>query len=100
MSVGETGTALMDAAGLTISASTLAAPVAAVLNVTAVNPSSNGYLTVYPSSSARPTTSSVNFTAGTIQASQVVVDVGGGGSFNVYSSSNVNVVVDIEGFYW
>jgi hypothetical protein len=100
MSVGGIETALINAAGSTASASTLAAPVAVVLNVTAVNPTSSGYLTVYPSSSAQPTTSSVNFTAGTIQASQVVVDVGSGGSFNVYSSSNVNVVVDVEGFYW
>ncbi len=100
MSVGGIETALMDAIGSTTSASTVAAPVAVVLNVTAVSPTSGGYLTVYPSSSARPTTSSVNFSAGTIQASQVVVDVGAAGSFNIYSSSNVNVVVDVEGFYW
>jgi hypothetical protein len=100
MSVGGIGTALVDAIGSTTSASTLAAPVAVVMNVTAVNPTSGGYLTVYPSSSARPTTSSVNFSAGAIQASQVVVDVGAAGSFNIYSSSNVNVAVDIEGFYW
>ena len=79
MSVGGIGTALMNAIGLTSSASSVAAPVAVVLNVTAVSPTSSGYLTVYPASSARPTTSSVNFSPGTIQASQVVVDVGSGG---------------------
>ncbi len=37
---------------------------AVALNVAAVNPSANGYLTVHPGGSARPTASNVNFQAG------------------------------------
>lgn len=72
---------------------------AVVANVTAVSPASEGYLTGYPTGTVRPTASNVNYTAGQIVPNRVIVAVGVGGAFDVYSSSATNVVVDISGYY-
>jgi hypothetical protein len=71
-----------------------------VLNVTAVKPSSSGYLTVYPSGSARPTTSNLNFPAGRPAVGNLVhVAVGGDGKVSVYAGgADVHVVADVFGW--
>jgi hypothetical protein len=71
-----------------------------VLNVTAVKPSSGGYLTVYPSGRARPTTSNLNFPAGRPAVANLVhVAVGGDGKVSVYAGgADVHVVADVFGW--
>lgn len=72
---------------------------AVVLNVTAVNPSTTSFLTVYPSGSTRPRTSNVNFTARQTIANAVVAQVGTDGAISVYNSDgSTNVIVDIVGW--
>ena len=72
---------------------------AVVANVTAVAPSGNGYLTVYPDATTRPTASNVNYTAGQVIPNRVIVELGADGSIDVYSSAATNVLVDISGYY-
>ena len=66
-----------------------------VLNVTATQPTTNGYLTVYADS--RPTASTLNFSAGRTVPNQATVP----NSPVVYNGStgHVQVVADEEGYY-
>jgi hypothetical protein len=71
-----------------------------VLNVTAVKPSGNGYLTVYPAGRARPATSNLNYPAGRPAVGNLVhVAVGGGGKVSVYAGgADLHVVADLFGW--
>ncbi|EQD29128.1 hypothetical protein B1A_20867, partial [mine drainage metagenome] len=72
---------------------------AAILNVTAVNPVSPGYLSVYPAGSSVPDTSNVNFTSTITVANMVVVPLSASGAIDVLTSAATNVVVDVEGYF-
>lgn len=77
-----------------------AAATAAVLNVTGVNTSAPGYITVYPSGTALPTASNVNFDrAGRVMANMVTVKLGSSGSVDVYTQVPMDVAVDVSGAY-
>jgi hypothetical protein len=73
--------------------------VAAALNVIAINPSTSGFLTVYPCGVNRPLASNVNFVAGDVVANNVLAPLGGNGRVCVFSSAEVDVVVDLSGFF-
>ena len=60
---------------------------AVVLNVTATQPTAPGHLTVYPDGVARPTTSSLNFSAGETIPNLVVAPVGADGKVDFYNGS-------------
>lgn len=71
-----------------------------VLNVTVVSPSSEGYVTIYPTGSTRPTASSVNFNKGWTGANLVTVKLGSGGKVRVFNyAGNAHVVADVVGYY-
>jgi len=73
---------------------------AVVLNVTAVNPTSSGYVTVFPDGITRPVASNLNFTAGEIIPNLVVVPVGSDGKVDFYNvAGDVNIVVDVFGYF-
>ncbi|MDH6132701.1 PKD repeat protein [Kitasatospora sp. MAA4] len=73
---------------------------AVVLNVTATEPDSAGYFTVYPGGTARPGTSNVNFTAGQTVANQVIVPIGPDGTVKLYNfAGDAHAVVDLFGYY-
>jgi hypothetical protein len=70
-----------------------------VLNVTATDPTAQSFLTVWPTGSARPTVSNLNFSAGATVPNLVEVGLGTNGQVSVYNSSgSVDVVVDLEGY--
>lgn len=73
--------------------------VAAVLNVVAVNPSSNGYLSVTPCTDVDPTdrTSSLNFTAGKNVANSTIATLAADGDVCIFSSAETDIVVDVTG---
>jgi hypothetical protein len=71
---------------------------AAVLNVTVVNPAAGGYLTVYPTGSAQPATSNINFVAGEVVPNLIEVGIGTGGDVSFLASAKTDMVVDIEGY--
>jgi hypothetical protein len=74
---------------------------AAVLNVTVIQPSGGGYLTVYPAGSSRPTVSNLNFAAGQTIANLAAVKTGTGGAVTLYNggSGTVHLTADIAGYY-
>lgn len=73
---------------------------AVVLNVTAVAPTSAGFLTVWPSGEAMPSTSNLNFVAGKTVPNLVVAKVGAGGAVRVFNASGTtHLVVDIVGYF-
>jgi hypothetical protein len=69
------------------------------LNVTVVNHSNEGYLTVYTTGTAQPTVSNLNFSAGETISNRVIV-APGSGYVSIYNfTGNVDVVVDVNGWY-
>ncbi|MDH6576318.1 right-handed parallel beta-helix repeat-containing protein [Kitasatospora sp. MAP5-34] len=72
----------------------------AVLNLTVTGADTGGYLTTYPSGTARPGTSNLNFTAGQTVPNQVVVPIGADGKVTLYNhTGNTDVVADLFGYY-
>ena len=73
---------------------------AVVLNVTVTEPSAGGWLTVFPSGTARPLASNINFAPAQTIANAVVVKVGANGAIDVYNfQGNTHVVLDVEGWF-
>ena len=73
---------------------------AVALNVTATNPTTATYLTVFPAGGAIPTTSSVNVTAGQTVPNRVIVGVGANGQVNVTNAAGtLDVLVDVSGWF-
>ena len=70
-----------------------------VLNVTVTGALGAGYLTVYPCGQPRPTSSNLNYEAGTTRAVAVVAQVGNNGAVCVYTQTPTQVVVDLTGYY-
>ena len=71
-----------------------------VLNVTVVAPTSQGYVTLYPTGTARPTASSVNFNKGWTGANLVTVKLGTDGKVRIHNyAGSTHVVVDVMGYY-
>ena len=73
---------------------------AVVLNVTAVGPVGDGFLTVWPADAPRPNTSNLNFSSGQAPvANAVTVKLGGGAIKLVSSASRVDVIADVVGYF-
>ncbi len=73
---------------------------AVVLNVTVVSPTTEGYVTLYPTGAVRPVASSVNFNKGFIGANLVTVKLGTGGKVRFFNASgSTHVVADVMGYY-
>lgn len=74
-----------------------------VLNLTAVQPAGNGYLSVAPCLSLAPAggvpSSNLNVTTGVTSAVTVVVEVGSLDSVCIYSSVATHVLLDVQGWY-
>lgn len=73
---------------------------AVVLNVAATDATAESYLTVFPTGSAMPVASSLNFPAGTTVPNRVVAKLGSGGQLSIYNAvGSVNVIADVVGWY-
>ena len=72
---------------------------AASLNVTAKNGAAAGFATVFPCGVARPTTSSLNYTAGATVPNAVVSKLGSDGKVCIYVSVDTDIVVDVGGYF-
>ena len=73
---------------------------AVVLNVTAVAPGAPGYLTVWPSASARPVASNLNFVPGQIIPNLVIAALGSDGKVSLFNGSagSTDIVIDVCGW--
>lgn len=69
-----------------------------MLNLTAVSPTSDGFLSVFPDG-AWPGSSSLNFVAGQVVANQVFSALSSGGSIRIFNfSGTTHVVADVVAF--
>ncbi|HEV7670457.1 MAG TPA: galactose oxidase-like domain-containing protein [Thermoanaerobaculia bacterium] len=75
------------------------------INVTAVTPSSDGSITLFPGNSSLPPTSSVNFTHGMIRTNNVILSLATDASGTLAAQASlagggqVDLIVDINGFF-
>ena len=73
---------------------------AVVANVTAVEASENMFFTVYPGSTARPTTSNINGGPGRPVPNLVVMGIGADGYIDVFNShGETHCIVDVFGYF-
>ena len=72
---------------------------AVALNVTAVTPAGDGFLTVWPCDVDRPLASNVNYTAGSIVANGIIAPVSTEGTVCIYSLAPSHVIVDFAGWF-
>lgn len=71
---------------------------AVTLNVTSVDPSLEGFVTVYACGGERPTVSNLNPRPGRVRPNLVVTPVSAGGKICLYSLQDVDLVVDVTGY--
>jgi hypothetical protein len=72
---------------------------AVVLNVTATDAPSDGFVTSFPCGEARPTASNLNFTRGVDVPNQVTVKVGVNGKVCFFSNAQVELIADVFAWY-
>lgn len=70
---------------------------AAVVNVTAVGPAADGFVTVYGCGSPRPNASTVNFRRGVDRPNAAIVELDATGRICLYTSAPTHLIVDIGG---
>ncbi len=71
---------------------------AAVINVTAVAPSGNGYLSVFPCEGGSPDTSVLNYALGEVVANTTIATLDETGRFCVWTLAPADVLIDITGW--
>lgn len=94
---------------ITMPSSVPSGAAAVALNVTAVDATATGYLTVYPTGEATPLESVLNFEPGPagcttidcVVPNLVITQLSSGNQVTIYNGSTgtVNVVVDLEGYF-
>ena len=94
--LGSTGTVTLPVVG---TAGVPTSATAVVLNVTAVNPSMGGYVTVFPDGASRPASSNLNFAPGQTIANLVTVPITDGKVTFYNFQGNVDLVADLFGYY-
>jgi hypothetical protein len=78
-----------------------ATAVAVAVNLTAVGATAMGHLRMFPAGTERPTTSTLNFRAGTV-ANNAITMLGAQGAVALFSgqgSGTVHVVIDVVGYF-
>ena len=85
---------------LSLAAHVPADTTAVALNVTATEGSTTSFLTVYPTGSALPNASSVNWNNPAAHPNAVIVQLGTNRSININNAfGTVDVIVDLNGYY-
>jgi hypothetical protein len=75
---------------------------AVAINVTVVNATGGGHLTVYPAGTQTPLASTINFRAGLVRANNAIVLLGTGGQLSVFcgmTSGSTDFVLDVNGYF-
>jgi hypothetical protein len=71
-----------------------------VLNVTAVLPTSDGFLTLYAAGTPRPARPTLNYRGGQVRANNAIVPLSPAGELAVFCGGGaVDVLVDVVGYY-
>jgi len=69
------------------------------INVAAILPASDGFLTVFPTGASQPASSDLNFLAGEVIANAIVAPAGSGGAIDVFVNVSTHMILDINGYY-
>jgi spore coat protein A, manganese oxidase len=72
------------------------------VNLTAVLPTGDGYLTLYPTGLPLPLSSSINFRTGIVRANNAVLPLGTGGQITVFcgmQSGSTDFLLDVTGWF-
>jgi Chaperone of endosialidase len=69
------------------------------INVAAILPASDGFLTVFPTGAALPTSSDLNFLGGEVTSNAIVAPAGTGGAISVFVNVSTQMILDINGYY-
>jgi CSLREA domain-containing protein len=88
---------LFTSGGVTVPASAKALAGNATVDNTVNAPA--GFATLFPGGTALPPTSNLNYAGGTVAPNAFTVGLGGDGSFNLYSNSGGNFILDVTGYY-
>ncbi len=70
-----------------------------VLNVTAVGPVGEGYVTVFPCGAPLPDASNLNYTAGVVVPNAVLSKLGTGGKICLFTYAKTDLLVDVSGYF-
>ncbi|MEY9965713.1 hypothetical protein ABIA33_003759 [Streptacidiphilus sp. MAP12-16] len=72
----------------------------ALVNLTAPNTTTSGYLTAYADGASRSGTSNLTLTPGQTTSNLVLIPVGADGAVDIFNHSNgTDVIADVEGYY-
>ncbi len=69
------------------------------INVAAILPASDGFMTVFPTGAAQPTSSDLNFLGGEVTSNAIVAPAGGGGAISIFVNVSTQMILDINGYY-
>ena len=73
---------------------------AVVLNTTATNATTGGWVTDYPTGQTSPTTSTINFLPGQTKANRSIVTLGTGGAITIQNAAGkTDAIIDITGYF-
>ena len=75
---------------------------AVTVNVTVVNPTAGGHLTLYRAESSLPGASTINFRSGIVRANNAILTLGASGQISVFngmSSGSTDFVLDVSGWF-
>ena len=73
---------------------------AVVLNITATQPTTPGYVTVHPTGTALPNASNLNFVAGQTTPNLTITRVGNTGKISLYNSAgDTHLIADVVGWF-
>ncbi len=68
-------------------------------NVSAINPPLIGYITFWPSDAAQPGTATSNYQIGRVLNRQFTVGMGADAAFKRFTSTTLDLIIDISGFF-
>lgn len=102
--VGWSGPLVQGAAGvrtLTVTGGEVPATATSlVLNLTVTDSNQDSFVQVWPTGATRPSSSNLNFLAGSVRANLVTVKIGTGGGISFFNAvGSTNVVADVVGYY-
>jgi hypothetical protein len=77
---------------------------AVAVNVAAVQPAAEGFLTLYPTGEPAPSASTVNFRAGIVRTNNAIARIGTGGQLTVVygvasGSATTHFILDVNGYF-
>jgi hypothetical protein len=76
---------------------------AVAVNITVANPSTTGYVTIWPGGAGQPATSNVNFGPGQTVANFAIIGLGTGGNLGklafAVSGGSADLILDVSGYF-